>query len=108
MIQDSLKFRNKVYRIEVLPDTRENDNVYGQINHLTQTIYIREGVSKHEWLRILLHEFTHAVIETTVGAEEYNVEMTCDMMAMSIIDLIAENPWVAEYVKDLKEEYNLS
>ncbi len=76
IIPEKVKILYKEYGIELREGLHdEKDELYGQINYLSQKIYLNKEASEEQKKATLMHEIVHGLDEMyDIGLEEKEVE----------------------------------
>lgn len=89
-IPEHIKIQYKDYKIEMVDNLHDGaDELYGQIQHIPETIYLNAGCSEGQKKSTLLHEALHGLDAVfCIGLKEKQVEKLGSALYM----LIHDNP----------------
>lgn len=74
---------------------------YGLFELVKQRISIGTKVTKRDLMRLtLIHECVHGILETNGFMEESDNEPLVECIAHGIINLLRDNPWIAELITE--------
>ena len=88
---ETIKILNFTYKIEEIPLIDDDADILGQINHVKQTIFIRNDISAERKRVVLFHEVLHAILEQLGFVEEHDNEHLIDCLAASLLKVKADN-----------------
>jgi len=100
----SLRISGIKYRVKY---TLDDPDAIGETNSETNTISLREGLPEDKAIRVLVHELTHAVIFETPFAnrKRFELEEVCDIVGWHFLDMLRNNPEVAQYIlREIEDE----